>query len=94
MIADNYLPEQRFPKVFPQEQFLRIPRFSVRVQCSALQDVNTKIFSEWLPNCKDYEIAAGYSVEMYTPADDYKNGMVIETITVKSGFRLKRSLSS
>jgi len=32
----------------------------------ALQDVNGKIFSEWLPNSKDYEIAAGYNIEMYS----------------------------
>ena len=40
----------------------------------ALQDVNHKIYSEWLPNCKDYEIAAGYNIEMYTNVADYPNG--------------------
>ncbi len=39
-----------------------------------LQDVNQKIFSEWLPNCKDYEIAAGYNIEMYTNIADYPQG--------------------
>lgn len=38
------------------------------------KDVHKKIFSEWLPNCKDYEIAAGYNIEMYTNMDDYPNG--------------------
>lgn len=39
----------------------------------SLQDVNQKIYSEWLPNCKDYEIAAGYNIEMYDNPDDYPN---------------------
>lgn len=78
MIADNYLPWNEIPEGFSART---IPSYTWAVfPCKgampkALQDVNTKIFSEWLPNCKDYEIAAGYSVEMYTPADDYKNGM-------------------
>lgn len=40
----------------------------------AIQDVNHKIYTEWLPNCKDYEIAAGYNVEMYNPVGDYPKG--------------------
>lgn len=40
----------------------------------SLQDVNQKIFSEWLPNCKDYEIAAGYNIELYTDITKYPNG--------------------
>lgn len=40
----------------------------------SLQDVNPRIFSEWLPNCKDYEIAAGYNIEMYTNIADYPKG--------------------
>lgn len=40
----------------------------------ALQDVNHQIFSEWLPGCRDYEIAAGYNIEMYSNVDDYPNG--------------------
>ncbi|HNX63608.1 MAG TPA: AraC family transcriptional regulator [Oscillospiraceae bacterium] len=78
MIADNYLPWNEIPEGFSART---IPAYTWAVfPCKgampkALQDVNTKIFSEWLPNCKDYEIAAGYSIEMYTPVDDYKNGM-------------------
>ncbi len=40
----------------------------------ALQRVNRQIYSEWLPNSRDYEIAGGYNIEMYSPASDYKNG--------------------
>lgn len=32
----------------------------------ALQSVNTKIFSEWLPNNSEYELAAGVSLEWYS----------------------------
>ena len=30
---------------------------------------------EWLPNSNDYEIAAGYNIEMYSNPKDYKNGL-------------------
>ena len=41
-----------------------------------LQNVNTKIWNEWLPNCKEYKLSGEYSIEMYTPpcenpADNY-----------------------
>lgn len=31
----------------------------------ALQDVNTKIWSEWLPNCKEYKMRGNYNIEAY-----------------------------
>lgn len=31
----------------------------------ALQNVNTKIWSEWLPNLKEYRIAGNYNLEVY-----------------------------
>ena len=40
----------------------------------SLQDMQRKIFSEWLLNSKDYEIAAGYNIEMYTNLADYPKG--------------------
>ena len=40
----------------------------------SLQDVNTKIFSEWLPALKDFEFAAGYCIEMYDDAARYPGG--------------------
>lgn len=37
----------------------------------ALQDVNTQIWSEWLPNCREYKLGGNYNIEMYAPpADD------------------------
>jgi len=41
----------------------------------SLQDVNTKIWSEWLPGCRDYKLAGNCCVEVYSPPtenpDDY-----------------------
>ena len=31
----------------------------------ALQDVNRRIWSEWLPNCREYELAGNYNLEAY-----------------------------
>lgn len=33
----------------------------------SLQSVNTKIWSEWLPSLKGYELAGNYSIEVYMP---------------------------
>ena len=35
----------------------------------SLQDVNTKIWSEWVPNSREYEVSGGYNIEMYTEGD-------------------------
>lgn len=44
----------------------------------ALKDVNTKIFSEWLPALKEYEFAAGYCVEYYEDPSKYAKGTMDE----------------
>lgn len=77
MIADLYDPKEEVPEGFVTRT---IPAFTWAVfSCdgpmpTALQDVNTKIFSEWLPALKEYEFAAGYCVEMYDAADKYPKG--------------------
>ncbi|MGM9948338.1 AraC family transcriptional regulator [Floccifex sp.] len=40
----------------------------------ALQEVNTKIYTEWLPALKDYEFAAGYCIEYYDNPAKYEKG--------------------
>lgn len=40
----------------------------------SLQEVNRRIFSEWLP-ANSYEIAEGYNVEYYSDAAGYRDGM-------------------
>ena len=70
MIADNYLPWNEVPegyvtRVIPAGTWAV---FSCRGPLpKSLQDVNTRIWSEWLPNCKKYKLAGNYNVEMYTP---------------------------
>lgn len=70
LIADNYMPCQEIPegcvtRVIPAGTWAVFP-------CSVktLQDVNTKIWNEWLPNCKDYKLAGNYNIEMYTEMCD------------------------
>ncbi len=78
LIADDYNPSSKIPDGFVTKI---IPKFTWAIfSCkgsmpNSLQDVNQKIFSEWLPNCKDYEIAAGYNIEMYANPADYPKGL-------------------
>ena len=77
LIADAYNPVADIPEGVVTRT---IPAFTWAVfPCkgampTALQDVNTKIFSEWLPALKEYEFAAGYCVEMYDAPDKYPKG--------------------
>jgi len=81
LIADNYDPIKEIAEGFTTRV---IPKHTWAVfACSgamprSLQDVHKKIFSEWLPNCKDYEIAAGYNIEMYSDPSEYLNGTLDE----------------
>lgn len=77
MIADNYMPWKDVPdgfvtKVIPKHTWAVFPCKGPLPK--SLQAVNTKIFSEWLTNCREYEIAAGYNVELYSDPNDYPNG--------------------
>lgn len=70
MIADNYLPWNEIPegfetRVIPAGTWAVFPCRGPMPK--ALQDVNTKIWSEWLPSCKEYKLAGNYNIEMYTP---------------------------
>lgn len=81
MIADLYDPSEEIPEGFVTRI---IPAFTWAVfSCEgampeAAQDINTKIFSEWLPALKEYELAAGYCVEMYDMPDKYPKGTLDE----------------
>lgn len=77
MIADDYtgekaqnmelevheIPEHSWA-VFPCKGAIPLP----------LQEVNRRIFSEWLPTSQ-YEIAEGYNIEYYSDPANYKMGM-------------------
>ena len=77
LIADDYDASKILPGEFktfeiPENTWAVFP--CIGPMPKALQEVNTKIFSEWLPNCKDYEIAGGYNIELYTDLSKYENG--------------------
>lgn len=79
IIADNYILGNDIPKGFetriiPAGTWAIFPCRGPLPQ--TLQDINTKIWSEWLPSCKTYKLAGNYNIEMYTsscenPNDDY-----------------------
>ncbi len=93
LIADNYNATMDIPDGFVTKL---IPKFTWAVfTCigpmpDAMQDVNKKIFSEWLPGCKDYEIAAGYCIEMYRDPADYPNGTQDENYSSEMWIPVKR----
>ncbi len=77
LIADPYDPQKEIPEGFVTKT---IPAFDWAVfPCrgampDALQDVNTKIYTEWLLALKEYEFAAGYCVEYYDDPTKYEKG--------------------
>jgi len=77
LIADPYKPDMKVPKGFITKT---IPEFTwaifpcVGPMPTTLQNVNTTIFTEWLPALKEYEFAAGYCVEYYDDPTKYTNG--------------------
>ena len=81
LIADMYDPTKDVPEGLVTRT---IPAFTWAVfPCNgpmptALQDVNKKIFKEWLPALKEYEFAAGYCVEMYDDPSEYPEGNMDE----------------
>lgn len=77
LIADNYNPMNDVPggfitRVIPKHTWAVFSCKGAMPQ--SIQNVNKNIFSEWLPNCKDYEIAAGYNIELYSDAAEYPQG--------------------
>lgn len=77
LIADPYtdgrdVPEGFITRTIPELTWAVFP--CVGTMPDTMQDVNTKIFTEWLPALKEYEFAAGYCVEMYDDPTKYPNG--------------------
>lgn len=73
LIADNYIPWQEIPddcviKVIPASTWAVFPCRGPLPQ--TLQDVNTRMWSEWLPNCKNYRLAMNMNIEKYGPPAD------------------------
>lgn len=78
LIADDYHPAQEVPegletRIIPKHTWAVFP--CKGGMPDTLQETNRRIFSEWLPNCKEYEIAAGYNIEMYEDPANYPAGV-------------------
>lgn len=74
LIADNYLPYKEVPagyvtKTIPAGTWAVFPCRGALPK--ALQDVNTAIWNDWMPNCKEYKLSGNYNIEMYTPEMTY-----------------------
>lgn len=70
LIADNYIPWNEIPegcvaKVIPASTWAVFPCRGPLPE--TLQDVNTRMWAEWLPNCKNYRLAANLNIEVYAP---------------------------
>lgn len=70
LIADPYkegdlVPEGYITKVIPAGTWAVFPYRGALPD--SLQTVNTRIWNEWLPNCKDYRMGGNFNIEMYTP---------------------------
>lgn len=79
LIADNYNPLKEIPadfvtQVIPEYTWAVFACKGTLANNQSLQNVHEQIFSEWLPQNKDYEIAAGYHIEMYSNPNDYAKG--------------------
>lgn len=81
IIADDYSKEKEGMEGYIVKT---IPKFTWAIfPCTgamptSIQETNRKIFSEWLPNCTEYEIAAGYNIEMYSDPSEYVKGTADE----------------
>lgn len=70
LIADDYTPAKEVPegyqtRVIPAGTWAIFP-----CKLKTLQQTNTQMWSEWLPNCKGYELAGNYNIEMYTMPEE------------------------
>ncbi|MBD5113998.1 MAG: AraC family transcriptional regulator [Ruminococcaceae bacterium] len=79
-IADNYCPQKDIPDGYatytlPAGLWAIFPCRGPMVD--TLQSTNTRIWNEWLPNCREYKLVGNYNIEAYfapthnDPKDDY-----------------------
>lgn len=72
VIADDYNSQKNYPKNYekvelPQNIYASFPcRGKIPEN---LQKINTKIWSEWVPNNKEYKLNGNYSLEVYSMND-------------------------
>ncbi len=93
LIADDYKPWMETPQGFVTRS---IPRHTWAVfACrgplpGSLQDVNRKIFSQWLQECREYEIAAAFNIEMYSDPSGLPKGNADENYYSEIWIPVKR----
>lgn len=74
LIADNYLPWKEVPEGY-ETRTLPAGLWAVfPCKMKTLQDTNTKMWKEWLPNCKEYKLGGNYNIEMYAPPCEEDRG--------------------
>lgn len=64
-IADNYIPWKEIPA---QCKTMVIPAGTWAVfpcKMKTLQETNTRMWQEWLPNCREYKLSGSYNLEVY-----------------------------
>lgn len=77
MIADDYVPSKEIPEEFeklviPENTWVVFPCKGPMPQ--ALQEVTTKIFTEWLPGNNDFDLADMFSIEYYSDPKEFPKG--------------------
>lgn len=67
LIADLYKPWDEIPDGY-ETRVIQEGLWAVfPCKLSTLQDTNTRMWKEWLPNCKEYKLVGNYDIEMYAP---------------------------
>ena len=78
LIADDYVAGKEVPAGFEVREVPKLTWavFACRGKMpESFQQLNQQVFTEWLPNNKEYEFAAGYNVEMYDDPAQYPLGV-------------------
>ena len=66
-IADNYIPWQEIPAGC-KSMVISAGTWAVfPCKLKTLQDTNTRMWQEWLPNCREYKLSGNYNLEVYGP---------------------------
>lgn len=82
-IADLYFPWNDIPKGYTTRT---IPAgtwavFPYHGKCpESLQNVNTKIWNEWLPNCREYKLSGNYNLEFYISEEEGQIWVPVEKV--------------
>lgn len=70
LIADNYIPWNEVPEgyttmVIPAGTWAVFPCHGA--QPKSIHDTNKRIWSEWVPNLREYKLGGNYNIELYAP---------------------------